>query len=496
MFRFPPIQTPIDILLGKEDCTLEKLLNEEDFPTEIRKNNELIDFCVEPDNIKKFLQYTTFDITPTDDKTLFDKYHSICISLFCEEPSHIIDVIGTNEELIKYVFSAVQSTNEKRMSAGGLVLTAIIQVPNSLVYELFTADDSMLKTITSHLELDGFLESILQLMKLEDQGKEGCIEWICKRGFIPTLLKTLMGTTSLDMIGNISIFIHNVVMWKVSNDTSHAFQFITLLNNDPILPDFVKSIFESPDDMYMGHCFRIVSNVLACSTILTYTNPNELPGIFKSLLPFISQFDQVFRNRKAGNILNNLVYIVLSLVLSGFQQIYDKLASENVLNVMMETFYGDHLCTILRQTIQMTVLTIINGNITNIKTKLLDGGKLLKTFVEKDKEGEKEKREKNMGPDYWLIAARLMTNILQAVEDKEDENEFYKTVLDDKEFVEYVKNVVIPREDETSEYFNKQDTTAEESDISNDSQNFQNDEEDNGFVNIDDDIDDEIVERN
>ncbi|ELP90267.1 hypothetical protein EIN_503130 [Entamoeba invadens IP1] len=487
MFRFPPMASPLDILLGKADCTLEKLLNEEDFISEIRRNNDLMDFCVEPENIQRYLKYTTYDITPTDDPVLFEKYHAICISIFTDEPSHIIDVIGTNEELVEYLFEAIRSNNEKRMSAGGLVLNCVIQVGNAVVYDLFTKDETMLNTLMARLDITGFLDSIFQIMKLDDIGKEGCIDWLCNKGFIPKLITTLMGTQSLDIISNISSFIRNVVMWKVSNDNSHIFRFITLLNSNEILPKFVQSMFESQDDLYVEHCFIIVSNILACSTILTYTNPDELPGIFKALLPHISHFDEVFRTRKSGGVLNNLVYIVLSLVLSGFKQIYDKLARENVLNVMMEVFYMNHSCTILRQTIKMTFLTVVNGNAMNVKLKLLDGGKLLKTFVEMDKKAVEEKKEKNLGPDYWLIAARLMRSVLQSVEDKGEEDDFYTAIIGDKEFVDYVNTVVVPRDDETSECFNKQNTAHEDSEQSDDSQNF----DDDGFDNIDEDFDDE-----
>ncbi|EDR25571.1 hypothetical protein EDI_156860 [Entamoeba dispar SAW760] len=490
MFRFPPMQSPIDILLGKEDCTLEKLMDDEDFIQELRSNNDLIEFCSELYNLKRILQYTTEDFPEDVDKNLCSKYHIICSSMFGDEPVKVVDAIGTNPELVNYLFDALLSENEKRMSAAGQVLMSLVQVDGSVVYDLFIANENILETIMAHQDLTGLLETILQIMKLEDSNeKTGYINWICERNFISRMLETLMTTKSIDTIGNISSFIHNVVLWKVSSVDSPALQFITRFNNEPTLKEFIRYVFASDDDFLVEQCFRIISNILACSTVLTYSDVNNLPGIFKALMPHVGDFEKVFTTRKVGSITNNLVYIILSLVLSGFQQVYDTIVKENVLGSMMDIFYGDHLCTIVRQTIQMTVSSILNGQVNCLKLRLLDGGNLLTKMVEKDKEAVEIKNVNNIAPDYWLIANQIMLTTLKSVEDKDETSPVYELVMGNNDFVRYVNDIVITRDKETSEFFVKPDSTPEDSE--DNPNGFQYDDDD--FEGIDDDVDDEIV---
>ncbi|EDR23347.1 hypothetical protein EDI_151260 [Entamoeba dispar SAW760] len=480
MFQFPPMQSPIDILLGKEDCTLEKLMNDEDFIQELRSNNDLIEFCSEPYNLKRILQYTTEDFPEDVDKNLCSKYHIICSSMFGDEPVKVVDAIGTNPELVNYLFDALLSENEKRMSAAGQVLMSLVQVDGSVVYDLFIANENILETIMAHQDLTGLLETILQIMKLEDSNeKTGYINWICERNFISRMLETLMTTKSIDTIGNISSFIHNVVLWKVSSVDSPALQFITRFNNEPTLKEFIRYVFASDDDFLVEQCFRIISNILACSTVLTYSDLNNLPGIFKALMPHVCDFEKVFTTRKVGSITNNLVYIILSLVLSGFQQVYDTIVKENVLGSMMDIFYGDHLCTIVRQTIQMTVSSILNGKVNCLKLRLLDGGNLLTKMVEKDKEAVEIKNVNNIAPDYWLIANQIMINTLKSVEDKDETSPVYELVMGNNEFVNYVKEVVLPRDEIVSDYFVKPGDQQNDSDeYTDDSIGFQEDDGD------------------
>ncbi|KAL7722151.1 Serine/threonine-protein phosphatase 6 regulatory subunit [Entamoeba marina] len=493
------MQSPIDIILGKDDCTLEKLLDDEEFSTEIRSNNDLISFLSDFEVLQRILQYTTQDFPNDVDENTAHKYQIICSSMFGDDPVKIVENIGANKELVTYLFEALLSGNNNRISSAGQVLMGLVHVEDSVVYDLFIENENIIEIIMNHMELAGLLETLLQLMKLEDNEKTGVIEWICERNFIENLFKTLMNNASIDTIGNISSFIHNVVLWKVSNAESPALQFVTLFNNNSLLPEFINHVFKSDDDYLVEQCFRIISNILACSTVLTYNDTETLPGIFQALLPHVKEIETIFNQRKVGSITNNLVYIVLSLVLSGFQKVYDILVTENVFESMINVFYGDHLCTVVRQTIQMTVSSIFNGNVTCLKKKLLNDGKLLHTIIEKDKEAVQIKNVKNIAPDYWLIAGQMMTNLYHIFEDRNEEDddddddddtkddEIRDIIVSNNEFIDYVRDVVLAREAEQSQFFNK----INRGDDTDDTSGYDNDDDDDDYE--DDGVDDEII---
>lgn len=429
MFRFPPMQSPIDILLAKDGCTLEDLLDEEDFGQEIKNNGDLVAFCSEPDALRRIVAYATLDYPAGVDAARCEKYHAVCAALFGDDPAKVADAVAVSSDIVAYLFDAVRGTDTARVAAAAQIVAAVVGSPGSVVYEMFTADNTMLDAVMAHQDLTGALDIVLQIMRLEDAGKSGCIDWVCSRGFIPRILKALADGGSVDAVGNIAALVHSIVLWKVSSVDSPAVEFITRFNAEPSLGEFVDAVFESTDDFVVEQCFRIISNVLACSTVLTYPDGDTLPGIFTALLPHVSDFDKIFGEQRVGSVTNNLVYIVLSLVLSGFPTVYDAIASGRVLPAMVDMFYGSHLATVVRQTVQMTIQSIVNGNVGVLKTRLVDGGRTLKLMMEKDKEGQNEKDEKNIGPDYWLIGAQLMMSIVHGAEEKGESTEYGRIVL-------------------------------------------------------------------
>lgn len=57
----------------------------------------------------------------------------------------------------------------------------------------------------------------------------------------------------------------------------------------------------------------------------------------------------------------------------------------------------------------------------------------------------------------------------------------------DKEFVDYVHNVVIPRDEETSEYFSKVETSTYDTEESESSEGYQYDDDDDDEIDSDGD---------
>ena len=45
-----------------------------------------------------------------------NKYHSICLSMFGEEPLKISDIIGNDEELVKYLFEKLANEKEVQLA--------------------------------------------------------------------------------------------------------------------------------------------------------------------------------------------------------------------------------------------------------------------------------------------------------------------------------------------------------------------------------------------
>ncbi|EKE38793.1 hypothetical protein ENUP19_0368G0039 [Entamoeba nuttalli] len=494
MFNFLSLESPIDTILKEEGCTLEKLLDIEDFIQEIRTNEELINFCCKKNNLKKIVQYALGDIPKGSTFENTQKYGSVCASLFGDEPTRLVESIGKSEKLINYLFNTIMKEEITKIRAASQILLSIYKDTTSIMFDMLINNEEVLEKMINHPEIDGLIDNILELMKLEDSGKTGYIEKICNHQFINKIMTIFMTTQSISAIENISMFIHSIVLWKVSNTDSDTIEFINRFNNEVLLQQFIDFIFNSQDDFIVSQAFHIVSNILACSTILTYNDETHLPGIFNALLPHVKDFENIMKSRRVGGVTNNLIYIILSLVLSGFQHVYDVIANENVLGAMMDVFYGDHLCTVVRQTIQMTVLSILNSSVEKLKLKLIDDGKLLDVMKQKDIDAIEMKKNKNIAPDYWLIGSLLMVALVNSVEGRDDENTVKQIVMGNKDFIDYVHSIVMERETEKSEYFSKptNDDFSDEFEDDDDDDYFDDsNEEDEEDPENEDDFDDQ-----
>ncbi|EDR29678.1 hypothetical protein EDI_110980 [Entamoeba dispar SAW760] len=487
MFNFLSLESPIDTILKEEGCALEKLLDVEDFIQEIRTNEELINFCCEKNNLKKIVQYALGDIPKGSTFENTQKYGSICASLFGDEPTRLVKSIGKSEEMINYLFNTIMKEEITKVRAASQILLSMYKDNTSIMFDMLINNEEVLEKMINHPEIDGLIDNILELMKLEDSGKTGYIDKICNHQFINKIMTIFMTTQSVSAIENISLFIHSIVLWKVSNTDSDTIEFINKFNNDVLLPQFIDFIFNSQDDFVVSHAFHIVSNILACSTIITYSDETHLPGIFNALFPHVKDFENIMKSRRVGSVTNNLIYIILSMVLSGFHHVYDVIANENVLGAMMDVFYGDHLCTVVRQTIQMTVLSILNTSVEKLKLKLIDDGKLLDIMKQKDIDAVEIKKNKNIAPDYWLIGSLLMVALVNSVEGRDDENTVKQIVMGNKDFIDYVHSIVMERETEKSEYFSKptngdfsDEFEEEEDDDYFDDSNEEEDDHENG----------------
>ncbi|EMS13280.1 hypothetical protein KM1_207780 [Entamoeba histolytica HM-3:IMSS] len=83
-----------------------------------------------------------------------------------------------------------------------------------------------------------------------------------------------------------------------------------------------------------------------------------------------------------------------------------------------------------------------------------------------------------------------MITTLKSVEDKDETSPVYELVMGNNDFVHYVNDIINTRDNETSEFFVKHDSTPEDSE--DNSNGFQYDEDDD-FDGVGDDVDDEIV---
>ncbi|KAL7717244.1 Serine/threonine-protein phosphatase 6 regulatory subunit [Entamoeba marina] len=507
MFSFSQVQSNIDTILQKDNCTVDELLNDEEFTSEIRTNTDLIVFIEKAENMGLIVEYAIGEFN-TEDLTIEtqQKFQQICFSLFTNDPIKSIEVVAVNESLLKIIFQALCSDVRIKRERASEMLAVLVQVEDSLVFNNIIENDCYFDRLMDYT-IQGNLDTIMELLKIDESNDLKFLKWLEHKDFITHVLNSLIHHESIDVVENINRFIHDIVYWKISTASTSALQFIYSLNNNPTLITFVDTVFQSTDDYYIQECFYIFSNIVACSTVMSYPEiQDDLPGIFKALIPHLPEFVKKFETPKVGMIVNNLVYVILSLVLSGFPQVYTALCDTNIFESIIELFYGDHLCTIARQTIQTTLTSVFTGDTTTLKLKVLNNGEFLSKMVVMDKAAIEIKKQNNLAPDYFLISASLMKMLYNLVDiENHDDDPVTSLIYKNEMFFDYVENVVIPRDQQPSEFFfylnkDESDDSFEEDSREFCDDSYDDDEDGLGVDDLDDDddyddYDDEIIHK-
>lgn len=107
----------VDVLLEKQDVTLDELLDDDDILQQVKSHNQkLVDFLCRKENVKLLIDYVTIEIEQKDENdTMLTKrilkWPQIACEILCADIEALYDTIVQDEKLMQNLFSFI-STSE------------------------------------------------------------------------------------------------------------------------------------------------------------------------------------------------------------------------------------------------------------------------------------------------------------------------------------------------------------------------------------------------
>ncbi|KAL7714840.1 Serine/threonine-protein phosphatase 4 regulatory subunit 3-like central domain-containing protein [Entamoeba marina] len=446
-------------LLLRSNPSLEQVLEQPDLLPELRVNTELQTFMCTQVSIKKMVSYVCGNSGV--------KHQVLAGAVLSSGIGCVVDAVFSDDTIALFMLKQLTST-EKRLA--GLTLDLLCKVLSSLLIPVQSREFTLVKSTNGFLDgLIRYLESysvcdyIIALLKLDVfHQNSGSIQWFCEHGFITMLLNVFLEENiSLEKVESVSRIINEIVIWRHSHQIGAAANiFVDFFNVDKNLEKFIQCVFSTDLKDVQEHGLLIISDMLACNTSRSElcTMPiNGLPAIYKNLVIHFSSIKELLTHSNSnigvGQTRIKLGFIVLSLLLSSYSVIYKLVDEHAFINALLDIFYDErHQCTIFRQIVLNIMNTIMQRPVAEIKGKILQDNTFLERTVKLDKDAIAYYKQNNIYPDYFLINATMMNDIYNNKELKTTTTEI---TINNETFLNYVQNIIIPRNSEESKYFSK-----------------------------------------
>ncbi|EKE38768.1 hypothetical protein ENU1_154090 [Entamoeba nuttalli P19] len=445
--------------LVRMNAALEEILDQPDLLTELRTNNDLQQYICSQANIHKMVSFVCGHGQV--------KHQILSGAVLSSGIGCVVDAVFLDDQTGLYMLKQLTIKN-KRLS--GMTLDLLCKVLSSLLipiqskeFVLVQAVDGFLEGLISYMESYSVCDYIIALLKLDVfHMNSRSIQWFCEHGFITMLLNSFLEENiSIDKVESAARIIDEIVIWRHSHQIGAAANiFVDFFNIDKNLEQFIYCVFSTTIKTVQENGLLIISDMLASNTSRSElcTIPiGGLPAIYKNL---VKHFDSIKRllttstesnNGQVGQTKIKLSFIVLSLLLSNYSVIYKLVDEFGFIQSLLDIFYDErHQCTIFRQIVYDIINTIVQRPVTEIKYQLLRDNKFLEKSVEFDKRAIEFHHQYHYYPDYYLINSTLMFDIYN---NRELTSSKFSASINNDLFLNYVTEVIIPRNEEKSTYF-------------------------------------------
>ncbi|KAL7715269.1 Uncharacterized protein QTN25_007195 [Entamoeba marina] len=435
-----PSPTPVNTVLRTAGHTFEQVLDISNLIGELHTNHRLQKYLCEEPNIRNMIDF----VCGLGEK----EYQLTSTRVICNDVSVITQNIMYYNDLISFLLNQFnQELDQITLDCVSQVLTVLLKPESTTVIGEVVDLFDIAEGLSRHFDNYEVVTFLISLLKREnDNNQLQCTQWLCQQGLVTLILQEFINESDDNSTNESAI-----------EGISHI--FVDYFNTSERLNDFIVSVFKSKNDFLLEHGLSIIQNVLACcaSSSESCALPSDgLPFLFRCLNKYydalVNLLDVTQNHNKPIQIQATLV--LFSLVISNYTSIYDQIIHYNFLESLLDNFFSyGHSCTILRQIIFDLFKCIFQRPIQPLLMHLLENG-ILNKFIDEDFKSMIYLKQNRYLPDHHLLNVLLMKTIFEL--SSTPETECSQLILNNENFQNYMIDVVLPREDIKSTYFEKE----------------------------------------
>jgi len=450
----------IDVILEREDCTVEDLLEEDDILQEARAHNQkLTDFLIKQENVKKLIEYITVEIPPEleeeDLKNRIHKYPHLACEIICSDIEPLYDVL-TKEENLKDIFSFISTTQHNNLYLVQYwikVVSFLLQRRPIEVMKFIRSQKDIVKHLVNHVGIGDMQELLLKFMgceaieesdspfvssfSLTSQLKLRMFEMTQKKSeknekFInensqwwlnADVISLLMDRLDPNLDSEVHQSITFILAEILTRSTKPGFKLETMspLANDLLSQEkvdyFISKLLKYPQTSILLEGIPLLSVIINASySMMALQKTTELPPGVKVIVSRIKDFTSLLSNPPKieqietsfgvldpplGEMRLRIIEFLVQLFKINCTPIEEELLKCNVLQVITNLVFTYEFNNLLHNYFISLVNFILNGESIPIKKALFRDCNLLERIIEAFKENERViKQPKGMRKGY------------------------------------------------------------------------------------------------
>ncbi|CAI6003313.1 unnamed protein product [Closterium sp. NIES-65] len=278
--------SPVDLILDRDQYTLEELLDEDDLIQECKSlNNRLVNFLKGKPQIEKMIRYVVE--APPDDgdaKRTF-KFPFISCEVFTCDIDQILTTVVEEEEIMDLLFSFTNPDRPHSNLLAGYfskvaVSLLIRKTPEVMAY--LQRHPEVLDNLIRLIGITSVMEVVMKLVGADDQimmYHSDKLEWLAETSLLDTLLSQLSAQSSSDVHANAAECLSAIARTAPS-------ALAAQLSTPKYIGKFFEHVLEGPRSMT-----SVINSLSVCITLL---DPKRAPppGVMRNQLQYQLQTQQ------------------------------------------------------------------------------------------------------------------------------------------------------------------------------------------------------------
>ncbi|KAJ8928124.1 hypothetical protein NQ314_019350 [Rhamnusium bicolor] len=187
----------IEALLGKEDVTLQEVMEADDIINECRVQNKiLIDFLLKPEVMEELVTLTTKEPSiEIEERTRFKYPNIACELLTCDVPA-LNERLASDEVLLDKLYTFLECEpplNPLLASYFSKIMGALIAKKTEQVLDFLKAKDTFISLLLKHLGTSAIMDLMLKLMTQVEgvEMRQNILNWLDSQRIMQSLVSLL-----------------------------------------------------------------------------------------------------------------------------------------------------------------------------------------------------------------------------------------------------------------------------------------------------------------
>ncbi|CAI5462604.1 unnamed protein product [Closterium sp. Yama58-4] len=278
--------SPVDLILDRDQYTLEELLDEDDLIQECKSlNNRLVNFLKGKPQVEKMIRYVVE--APPDDgdaKRTF-KFPFISCEVFTCDIDQILTTVVEEEEIMDLLFSFTNpDRSHSNLLAGyfSKVAVSLLIRKTPEVMSYLQRHPEVLDNLIRLIGITSVMEVVMKLVGADDQimmYHSDKLEWLAETSLLDTLLSQLSAQSSSDVHANAAECLSAIARTAPS-------ALAAQLSTPKYIGKFFEHVLEGPRSMT-----SVINSLSVCITLL---DPKRAPppGVMRNQLQYQLQTQQ------------------------------------------------------------------------------------------------------------------------------------------------------------------------------------------------------------